>query len=312
MLARSAVDWTRESVPPLAACRLGKSLSREAHLSPVPRTSPATARALQLLRVFVGGNVPCGREAIGMADAPACDRRDAFMTRRLLLVCGVLSSIVYIGVDVLAEVFHGGYHSFTSQAVSELMATGAPTERLVDPIYLLLYGPLLIAFGVGVWMSPGPKRLMHVTGGLVIASALLGFSGPTLFEMDVRGSAGDPRADVLHIAVTAALSLIILLFIGFGAFVRGRGFRSYSFATIAVMLVFGALTGLASRPMTLGQPTPWLGVVERIVLGAYLLWVAVLAILLGRAPHSTATTPTRSGKRVPLAAGAAATQEVLG
>jgi hypothetical protein len=227
------------------------------------------------------------------------------MFRRFLLLCGALSSIVYVAIDVLAAIFHGDYHSFTSQAISELMASGAPTERLVDPIFLFVYGPLLIAFGVGVWRSPGPRRLMHVTGGLMIGSAVLGFTGPTLFEMNVRQSGGDPRADLLHIAVTGALSLIILLFIGSGAFIRGRWFRIYSFATIAIMLVFGALTGLASRPMATGGPTPWMGVYERTLLGAYLLWVAVLGLSLLRAPQTSPTRAGRAGKPIGPALGAA-------
>lgn len=223
------------------------------------------------------------------------------MTRRVLLACGVLSSIVYLAADVLAEIFHGGYHNFTAQAISEMMASGAPTERLVDPIYLFLYGPLLMAFGVGVWMSPGPTRLMRLTGALVIASGLLGLSGPTLFEMNLRGSGGDPRADVLHIALTGLLSLVIMSFIATGAFVRGRRFRVYSFVTIAVMLVFGALTGLASQPMAVGQPTPWLGVLERITIGASLLWVALLAIALIRLPQPAAarTSLRLQDRRVP-------------
>jgi hypothetical protein len=223
------------------------------------------------------------------------------MTRKLLLFCGVLSSIVYVGVDLLAEVFYGAYHSFTSQAISELMATGAPTERFVDPIYLFLYGPLVIAFGVGVWMSPGPKRSMQLTGGLIIASGIIGLSGPTLFEMNVRGSGGDPRADVLHIALTMMLSVIIMLFIGFGASVRGRRFRIYSYATLAVMLVLGPLTGLASRPMTVGEPTPWLGIAERILIGAYLLWVAVLAMSLIRARENTAERISPPAEQLPIA-----------
>jgi hypothetical protein len=204
------------------------------------------------------------------------------MLRKILLACGVLSSVVYVGVDVLAELFHGQYHSFTSQAVSELMARGAPTERLVDPIYLLLYGPLLIAFGVGLWLSAGASRLMRIAAVLVIASAGVGFLGPTVFEMNVRGSGADPRADVLHIALTGLLSLLIMAFIGLGGFARGRWFRLYSLATIATMLVFGALTSLASRPMASGGPTPWMGLLERMTLGPYLLWVAVTAVLLIR------------------------------
>jgi hypothetical protein len=129
----------------------------------------------------------------------------------------------------------------------------------------------------------------------------------------MRGSGGNPEADVLHIAITAVLSLSILLFIAFGAFVRGRSFRIYSFITIAVMLTFGVLTGLASRPLAMGEPTPWLGVAERILLGAYLLWVAVLAIGLISAPQTQtpATEGTRPGEPVPLAPGAVAMQEVL-
>ena len=79
------------------------------------------------------------------------------MPRRFLLACGVLASIVYLGADVLAGIFFGEYHSFTSRVISELMARGAPTERLVDPLFLL-YGALTMAFGSGVWMSSPRTR----------------------------------------------------------------------------------------------------------------------------------------------------------
>jgi len=39
--------------------------------------------------------------------------------------------------------FYGEYHNFRSQAISELMARGAPTERFVDPLFFL-YDVLLI------------------------------------------------------------------------------------------------------------------------------------------------------------------------
>ena len=76
------------------------------------------------------------------------------MLRKALLVCGVLSSLLYIGADVVAATLHGDYHSFTSQAISELTAVGAPTKPLVDPLFII-YDVLLMAFGVAVWRSPG-------------------------------------------------------------------------------------------------------------------------------------------------------------
>ena len=105
--------------------------------------------------------------------------------RRALLVCGVLSSLLYVAIDILAALFCPGYRRFSSQAISELMTRGAPTERFVDPLFIW-YDVLLVAFGVGVWLSAGGKRIVHVTAGLLTASAVSGLLGPTLFEMRSR------------------------------------------------------------------------------------------------------------------------------
>ena len=207
--------------------------------------------------------------------------------RRIWLACGVLASLVYVGLDVLAALRFPEYHSFSSRAVSELMASGAPTERLVDPFFLL-YDVLMMAFGVGVWMSDARKRA-HITAGVLFAYATTGLLGPTFFEMNVRGSAGDPAADVRHIALTLVIVLLIFAAVGFGASIRGRWFRRYSFATLLIMVVFGVLTSFAMRGVGSGAPTPWVGILERINIGAFLLWVGVLALSLWpaqKAPHA--------------------------
>jgi hypothetical protein len=50
--------------------------------------------------------------------------------------------------------------------------------------------------------------------------------------------------------------------------------------TIAVFMVFGILTWLASPGISTNAPTPLIGVWERINIGAYMLWMIVLAVLL--------------------------------
>ncbi|HET7786772.1 MAG TPA: DUF998 domain-containing protein [Myxococcales bacterium] len=215
------------------------------------------------------------------------------MPRKLLLACGVLASLLYVGIDVLAAIRYPGYHSFTSRVVSELMARGAPTERLVDPLFLL-YGALMMAFAAGIWSSSDRLRV-HVTGGLLFAYAAVGLFGPTLFEMNVRGAAG-PKSDVLHIALTGALTLLIVAAVMAGAATWGRRFRLYSLATLLIFVVFGALISFASRGLAAGEPTPWLGLLERVDIGAFLLWVAVLsASLLGapQRPSQRRGTPRR-------------------
>jgi len=200
------------------------------------------------------------------------------MLQKSLLLCGVLASVLYVGVDVLAAIRYPEYHSFSSRVVSELMAKGAPTERLVDPLFLL-YGALMMAFGVGVWMSERGRR-MHIVGALLFVYAAIGLLGPTVAEMNLRGSGGDPAADVRHAALTGVIVLFIFGSVGFAASIGGRLFRLYSFATMLIMVVFGILTALMMRNVSIGKPTPWVGAMERINIGAFLIWVVVFAILL--------------------------------
>src|SRR5215218_6050232 len=139
--------------------------------------------------------------------------------RKLSLTCGVLSSLLYVATDVLGGMRYEGY-SFASQAVSELMATGAPSESFVDPLFIT-YGVLALAFGVGVVREgAGRSRALWITGALLVGQAAIGFMGPTLFEMHQRG-AGSSRGDAPHIVLTGALVLLSLLAIGFGAVALG-------------------------------------------------------------------------------------------
>ena len=49
------------------------------------------------------------------------------------------------------------------------------------------YNLLVAAFGVGVWVSSGGKRLRHLTGAMLVPYAIFSFLGGTVFDMDVRG-----------------------------------------------------------------------------------------------------------------------------
>lgn len=202
------------------------------------------------------------------------------MAQSILLVCGILSSLLYVATDVLGGMRYEGY-SFTSQAISELMAIGAPSESLVDPLFIT-YGVLALAFGVGLLReAAGHNRALRITGALLIGYAAAGFSGPTFFPMHQRG-AGSTAGDLPHIVLTGVLVLLMLGAIGLGAFALGRRFRIYSFTTLLIVIVFGALTAPYGARLAAQQPTPGFGILERINIYSTLLWVAVLAIALLR------------------------------
>ena len=186
------------------------------------------------------------------------------MGRKVLLVGGVLSSLLYvIGIDLIAALRYPDYHHYADQMVSELFAVGAPTRTLM--VWLSIpYNVLVFALAVGVWVSAGRKRATRFsTAGLL------------LFPMDVRGTV-DSQRDTWHILATILMSTFIVAMMGFGAFVHGTRFRLYSFATIATVVLFGASAGFLARPMP--EPTPWLGLAERVNIYATMLWLAVLAV----------------------------------
>jgi hypothetical protein len=89
----------------------------------------------------------------------------------------------------------------------------------------------------------------------------------------------------------------------------GMRFRRYSIATLVVLVVSGALTFLYAPRLAANLPTPGMGLIERVDLGSYLLWVAVLATVLLRgglrgaiwAPPSPAWSHAAPSTRGPAA-----------
>jgi hypothetical membrane protein len=199
------------------------------------------------------------------------------MLRKALLACGLLSSLLYLGIDSLAALRFGDYHSYTAQAISELGAIGAPTRELVRPLFMM-YDLLLLAFAGGVWATAGAKRPLRLIGALLAGIGAVGLVTPPMY---LRG-AGHVSGDLPHIAFTGVIVVFILSAIALGTRLYGRRWRLYSWATLLVLLVSGAWTGVEARYLAAGQLTPGLGVAERINIGAYLLWVAVLSATLVR------------------------------
>jgi hypothetical protein len=52
------------------------------------------------------------------------------------------------------------------------------------------------------------------------------------------------------------------------------------------VLAFGAFTGMDASKVSHNDPTPWVGITERIAVFGSMLWISVLAIGLLRVPSS--------------------------
>lgn len=206
-----------------------------------------------------------------------------------LLVCGTLAAFVYLLTDILGSLRYPGY-DFTSQGVSELMAVGAPTKTLVDSIFIV-YGLLAIAFAIGVIREASPgRRALRITGVVLLAYAAIPMVVAGRFAAYPRG-AGAFSDSVPHVIITAVLVVLMLAAIGFGAFSLGRRFRIYSFATFGAVIALGAVSGYYGARLAAGQPTPGFGIVERVLIYAFLAWAATLGISLLRDAHASSEAP---------------------
>jgi hypothetical protein len=202
---------------------------------------------------------------------------------RALLACGIAYGVLTVVLnDVIAASSTDGYDRIDA-AVSELSARGAPARGFLVATTPVMVG-LLVAFGVGVWRAAGDRRSLRITGALIMVhgvSLLLWLLAPMSPREQIAAGEGGSN-DLAHLGLTALTVSVIVAQMAFGAASFGRGFRVYTAISLAVVLVGGVLTGVLSGGIERGDPTPWMGVAERACIGAWLLWMASLAIVLLR------------------------------
>jgi uncharacterized protein DUF998 len=218
---------------------------------------------------------------LGSVSIPAQESPINKLTIKTMLSCGLSSSILYVAANILTAILYEGY-SAASQTVSELSAIGAPTRSLWVSL-MIVHSLLSVAFTWGAWQSaPKGNKLLKTAAILFFVNTIVGLFWPPMHQREVLAAGGGTLTDTLHIVFTIVFVFINIVAISFVAAAFGKGFRLYSIATLVSMLLFGALTGMDSPQMEANLPTPWIGIWERISIGAYVLWMAVLSVMLMR------------------------------
>lgn len=201
------------------------------------------------------------------------------MIRRALLLCGILSPLLYATADFLAGSSWEEY-TFRDYTISELGAIGAPSRTLFTILLIPTY-LLLMAFGVGVWKSARDRRKVRVVGAILVGLAVVALAVGMFVPMRPRGTE-QGLSGLLHVVEGIAWMIGLVTAMGFAAAALGRRFRVYTIATIVLIVIFIAWTGVYGPRIEEGSPTPWLGVIERTWWYGYQLWFAVLAVKLLR------------------------------
>lgn len=196
-----------------------------------------------------------------------------------MLVCGIISPLLYAAADLLAGLTANGY-SFRDQTISELGAIGAPSRPLFATLLVLVY-LLFTAYGVGVYRSAANRPKLRWTGTLLIALGVLALTIGQFAPMRPRGTE-QGLTGALHLIEGAVAMLLLLAAMSSAATALGRRFAVYTIITILVMLSFGGWSTMDIPRVEAGLPTPWIGVKERIYWYSYQLWYIVLSVRLLR------------------------------
>jgi hypothetical protein len=205
--------------------------------------------------------------------------------RTVLLASGIAAAVWWVAIDIIGSLRYPGY-SYVDQTISELSAVGAPTRTFMMTVSGIPYVALMIAFGVGVWLVAGIRsRAGKIVGALLITEAIFGVVGGILFPMatrEVLAAGEETLRNRLHAPYGLGMPVLFVLVTIFGSRLFGKRFRWYSYATIFVTLATGFMVGTQVEPIQANEPTPWLGVIERIAAYVPMLWIVVLSIALLR------------------------------
>ena len=196
------------------------------------------------------------------------------MLHKILLSCGILAPLIYLGMDLLAGKTLKGYN-FSAQSMSELGAAGSPTRPLVIALTLLA-SAFMIAFGVGIWQVVGPAILPRIVAGLIIGNAVAGLTATLFFpnRIGVQPVFGTPGVLLMFLSV-----LCFVLAMVFGAVAFPGWIRILSIAIPAAYILL-ALLRFATAASSSAGAAGLIGIQERTMAYSFLAWVIALAIYL--------------------------------
>lgn len=196
------------------------------------------------------------------------------LLQKILLSCGILAALLYLGTDLLAGKLLKGY-SFSAQSIGDLGAAGSPMRSLFV-VLTLVSSAFMIAFGVGVWQTVSPAILPRIVAGLILGNVVTGLAATLFFPnpFGVRPDFGTPGVLLMFLSV---LCFVLAMVIGAMAFHSWMRILSIAIPATYVLL---AILRFATAASSFAGTTMLIGTQERTMSYSFLIWVTALAIYL--------------------------------
>lgn len=204
------------------------------------------------------------------------------MRLRLGLGAGVAAAVITIPALVLGGARWPGYDPLT-QTVSQLVAHGAPTRGPLTAVFAV-YNGLLLGFGLALAGAAGVVRSARpgwgrAAGRRVVALALLGWL-LLLLPVDRPGVARSATG-VAHAVVAGGMAVLaVAVALQGGRWLRAAGLGGHGRLSRLMAGLMAACAVWTFVALQRGGPA---GLAERLLIGCYELWMAVVALRLARA-----------------------------
>lgn len=211
-------------------------------------------------------------ESPGAARTVSASARDRWLVR--VGWSGLAAVGVYVFATVLGGILDPSY-SHLRHPVSELTSSHAPDRWLLGGFYIA-YNLILVVFAVGLFLTGRRSATLKVAFVFLIGTAVGGVLLVGPFPQDTMGQPGT-TAGAMHIALAAVVSPLTVattFLLGFASRRDGlwRGTSRFSLLMGLVILATGALAGI-----TAVKDGVYLGLFQRVTIGAFLVWVLGLA-----------------------------------
>ena len=200
---------------------------------------------------------------------------------RYSAIAGIVGPVVYT-ITWLILGFLEPTYSHSRDPISNLSAVGvsyAPVMTIIIFVFAILI--IVFAFGLHRGLPPG---FWGGTVALVIAG--VGYVGIALAPLNLADP-GDPNVPHMVSATVTVFAMMFAPVLTLPRLRRDPGWRNLSGYSIATTVVDFAFMVMASLPTF----ENWAGLMQRLVLAVFLVWMVVIAIRLYAQP-SLSSSPS--------------------
>lgn len=210
-------------------------------------------------------------------------RQHGYTLTKAFALCGIAAAFLDIIIIFVLGWLRPHYNLFL-QTASELGATGSPYSTVIS-VWWLMYGFLIVAFSYGLNRGLNkPGRLWWVGPVLISIFGVFDGTGSGVFQCD-SGCMGKTLIGKLHLVVSAIGTSALLpapffIWLRMRHDERWRGYGAFTMAVQGAGIVISILFLCVEIQRFSGILGIKVGLLQRIFLIIYYIWIIVLAVHL--------------------------------